>query len=70
MQKVNGLTVLIRLILAFHSTTLSHYCLPRRLLAASFHFWPGSSFLSQPDYIGLLHCNHIDGKLNADAMST
>lgn len=70
LQKVIGLTVLIGLALGFHSTALSHYCLPRRLLAAGFHPWPGSSLLSQPEHIGLLHCAHIDDKLSADAMST
>lgn len=61
---------LARLIMAVHSGTLSHYCLPRELLAAGFHPWPGSSLLSQPECRGLLPGTHIDGKLSADVPST
>ncbi|KAL7730778.1 hypothetical protein ACLKA6_003548 [Drosophila palustris] len=56
--------------MAVHSGTLSHYCLPRELLAAGFHPWPGSSLLSQPECRGLLRGTHIDGKLSADVPST
>ena len=70
MQKDCGPTVLTGLVVAFHSGTLSHYCLPRELLAAGFHPWPGSSLLSQPECQGLLHGTHIDGKLSADVPST
>ena len=69
-QKECGPIVLARLVVAFHSGTLSHYCLPRELLAAGFHPWPVASLLSQPEYLGLLHGTHIDGELSADVPST
>jgi len=69
-QKDCGPTILVGLITAVHSGTLSHYCLPRELLAAGFHPWPGSSLLSQPECHGLLHGTHIDGELSADVPST
>ncbi|GBP03677.1 hypothetical protein EVAR_69038_1 [Eumeta japonica] len=50
------------LVTAPHSGTLSHYC-HRGLLAAGFHPWPVHPLLSQPEYLGLLHGTHIDGKL-------
>ena len=53
-----------------HSRAQSHYCLPRGLLTAGFHPWPGSPFLSQPEHFGLLQSTHIDDKLSADALST
>lgn len=70
MQKDCSVTLLARLTLVVHSGTLSHYCLPRGLLVAGFHPSPGSSLLSQPEYLGLLHGTHIDDKLSADVPST
>uniref|UniRef100_A0A2M4C9D5 Putative secreted protein n=1 Tax=Anopheles marajoara TaxID=58244 RepID=A0A2M4C9D5_9DIPT len=69
-QKDHSVTVLVGLALAVHSGTRSHYCLPRRLLAAGFHPSLGLSLLSQPECLGLLHDTHIDGQLSADAPST
>jgi len=65
-----SVTLLAGLTLVVHSGTLSHYCLPRGLLVAGFHPSPGSSLLSQPEYLGLLHGTHIDDKLSADVPST
>ena len=70
MQKVMGRTILTRLPMQFHSRARSHYCSPRRLLAAGFPLWPGSPLLSQPGHPGLLQGAHIDGELSADAQST
>lgn len=55
---------------AHHSGTLSHYRLPWRLLVVGFHPWPGASLFEQPEYLGLLHGTHIDGRLSADVPST
>lgn len=66
----NGVTLLVGLAPEVHSGTRSHYCLPRRLLAAGFHPSLGSSLFSQPECIGLPHCTHIDGQLSADVPST
>ena len=70
MQKECSPIILAGLAMAPHSGTLSHYCLPRGLLAAGFHPWPGTPLLSQPEYLGLLQGTHIDGKLSADVPST
>ena len=53
-----------------YSQTLSHYCSPRRLLAAGFPPWPGSPLLRKPGIRGLLLRFHVDDELSADAQST